>query len=52
MERLFTTNTEMSMWKLVQLGIEIPLCSDIGEVMVNHTWPLSSRILCFYHVRQ
>lgn len=26
--------------------------SDIGDTVVNHTWCLFSRILCFYPVRQ
>lgn len=54
MERLFTTNTHKDEC------VEASPVSQVlrfhyvqtWDIVVNHTWPLSSRILCLHHVRQ
>lgn len=53
-ERLFTTDTHKDEY------VEASPVSQVlrfhyvqtWDIVVNHTWPLSSRILCLYHVRQ
>ena len=54
MEKLFTTNTHKDEY------VEASPVSQVlrfhyvqtWDIAVNHTWPLSSRILCLYHIRQ